>query len=50
MEEEAQEQWRKLQERLAQAKDERLKQNLKIRLEWEREQQKLKEKQLEKVI
>ncbi|KAH1020043.1 hypothetical protein HUJ04_009772 [Dendroctonus ponderosae] len=48
VEEEAQEQWRKLQERLAQAKDERLKQNLKIRLEWEREQEKLKEIQLEK--
>lgn len=42
-EEEAQIRWRELQKRLELAREERAKQNEKIRLEWEAEQQRLKE-------
>ncbi|XP_063934696.1 U2 small nuclear ribonucleoprotein auxiliary factor 35 kDa subunit-related protein 2-like [Zophobas morio] len=42
IEEEAQKQWRELQKKLEEAREERIRQNLLIKLEWEREQQRLK--------
>ncbi|RZC43081.1 RRM 5 domain containing protein, partial [Asbolus verrucosus] len=42
VEEEAQKQWQELQKKLEEARQERARQNALIRLEWEREQQKLK--------
>lgn len=48
VEEEAQRQWRLLQEKLATIRAEKEKQNERIRQEWEREQQKLKELKLKK--
>lgn len=48
IEEEAQKQFRELQKRIAAAREERAVRNAKIRLEWEREQQKLKELKAEK--
>lgn len=47
---EAQKHWRELQKKLALAREEKMKQNMKIRLEWEREEKRLKELKKAKVM
>lgn len=50
VEKQAQKQWQQLQKILAQAREEKIKNNMKIKMEWEQEQERLRKIQIAKVL